>query len=56
MPEQWLPAGARLSVSFRAPLASKPPVFTVDWNGDGKIDATGPFRRGGTRFPVSHRC
>ena len=56
MPEQWVPAGARVSVRFHVPLASSAPVFTIDWNGDGKIDSLGPFRAGGARFPVSDRC
>lgn len=56
MPEQWVPAGARVSVTFHVPLASAAPVFTIDWNHDGKPDSIGPFRRGGTRFPTSDRC
>lgn len=56
MPEQWVPAGALVSVSFRVPLASAPPVFEIDWNGDGKVDSVGPFRPGGTAFPGSDRC
>jgi len=56
MPEQWVPAGARVSVRFHVPLPSSAPVFTIDWNGDGKIDSLGPFRAGGARFPVSDRC
>jgi len=51
-----VPAGARVSVRFHVPLASSAPVFTIDWNGDGKIDSLGPFRAGGARFPVSDRC
>ena len=56
MPEQWVPAGARVSVRFHVPLAASAPVFTIDWNGDGKVDSVGPFRAGGARFPVSDRC
>ena len=56
MPEQWVRAGARVSVRFPVPLAAKAPVFTVDWNADGKPDSVGPFRPGGKRFPTSDRC
>ena len=56
MPEQWVPAGARISVTFRAPLAAAAPVFAIDWDGNGKADSIGPFRRGGTRFPINDRC
>jgi hypothetical protein len=56
MPEQWVPAGALVSISFRVPLARTPPVFEIDWNGDGKVDSVGPFRRGGAGFPSSGRC
>jgi hypothetical protein len=56
MPEQWVRAGARVSVRFPVPLAGKAPVFTVDWNADGKPDSVGPFRPGGKRFPTSDRC
>ena len=56
MPEQWVPAGARVSVTFRVPLAAASPVFAIDWDGNGKIDSIGPFRPGGKRFPTSDRC
>jgi hypothetical protein len=56
MPEQWVPAGALVSVTFRAPLATTAPVFTIDWDGNGKIDSVGPFQPGGARFPSSERC
>lgn len=56
MPEQWVPAGARVSVTFHAPLASAAPVFAIDWDADGKVDSIGPFRRGGMRFPKNDRC
>jgi hypothetical protein len=56
MPEQWVPPGALVTVSFRVPLARTPPVFEIDWNGDGKVDSVGPFRRGGAGFPSTERC
>ncbi|HEY2374323.1 MAG TPA: hypothetical protein VGH82_17515 [Gaiellaceae bacterium] len=56
MPEQWVPTGARVSVTFHVPLAAAAPVFTIDWDGNGQVDSLGPFRRGGTRFPTSDRC
>lgn len=56
MPEQWVPARAWVSVSFHVPLGSAPPVFTIDWNHDGKADSVGPFRPGGAAFPTSERC
>ncbi len=56
MPEQWVPVGARVSVRFHVPLAASAPVFTIDWNGDGRIDSLGPFRPGGARIPLSDRC
>jgi hypothetical protein len=56
MPEQWVPAGARVSVTFQVPLAAAAPVFAIDWDGNGKIDSIGPFHAGGTRFPVDDRC
>ena len=56
MPEQWVPAGAWVSVRFHVPLGAAAPVFTIDWNADGKVDSVGPFRSGGARFPVSDRC
>jgi len=56
MPEQWVPAGARVSVRFHVPLAAGAPVFTIDWDGNGKVDSLGPFRPGGARFPMSDRC
>lgn len=56
MPEQWVPAGARVSVTFRVPLGTSAPVFRIDWDGNGKVDSVGPFRAGGARFPVSDRC
>jgi len=56
MPEQWVPAGAHVSVTFRVPLGTSAPVFRIDWNGDGKVDSVGPFRAGGARFPVNDRC
>jgi hypothetical protein len=56
MPEQWAPAGAWVSVRFHVPLEAAPPVFTIDWNADGKIDSAGPFRPGGAQFPTSDRC
>jgi hypothetical protein len=56
MPAQWLPVGARLAVTFQVPLAARAPVFTVDWNGDGKADSLGPFQPGGAGYPSSDRC
>jgi hypothetical protein len=56
MPEQWVPPGALVSVSFRVPLARTAPVFEIDWNGDGKVDSIGPFQPGGAGFPGSERC
>jgi hypothetical protein len=56
MPEQWVPAGALVSVSFRIPLARTPPVFEIDFDGNGKIDSVGPFRTGGANFPQTERC
>jgi len=56
MPEQWVPAGARVSVKFHVPLAAAAPVFTIDWNADGKADSVGPFRPGGKQFPANARC
>jgi len=56
MPAQWLPVGARLEVTFQVPLTAKAPVFSVDWNADGKPDSLGPFDPGGARFPLVDRC
>jgi hypothetical protein len=56
MSGQWVPAGARVSVTFRTPLASSAPVFAIDLDGNGKVDRVGPFRPGGARFPISDRC
>ncbi|HKU58219.1 MAG TPA: hypothetical protein VJP39_01330 [Gaiellaceae bacterium] len=56
MPEQWVRAGAWVSVKFHVPLATDAPVFTIDWNHDGKVDSVGPFRPGGGQFPTSDRC
>jgi hypothetical protein len=56
MPEQWVPVGARVSVTFRVPLAAAAPVFAIDWDANGKVDSVGPFRAGGTRFPARDRC
>jgi hypothetical protein len=56
MPEQWVPADALVSVSFRVPLARTPPEFEIDWDGDHKVDSIGPFRSGGARFPNTERC
>ena len=56
MPEQWVPVGARVSVTFHVPLAAAAPIFRIDWDGNGKVDSIGPFRRGGARFPTSDRC
>ena len=56
MPEQWVPAGARVSISFHVPLARTPPVFEIDWDGNGTVDSVGPFRAGGAAFPSTERC
>jgi len=57
MTAQELPNGALLVTSFDRPLATTPPVFAVDVNGDGRIDRRGSFRRGGAGFPnVGARC
>jgi len=56
VPEQWVPAGALVSVSFRIPLARTPPVSEIDFEGNGKIDSVGPFRTGGANFPQTERC
>jgi hypothetical protein len=56
MPEQWVPPGALVSLSFRVPLASRPPVFEIDFDGNGKVDSIGPFRAGGAGFPQTERC
>jgi hypothetical protein len=56
MPEQWVRAGARVSVRFHVPLAAAAPVFTIDWNADGKTDGVGPFRPGGKLFPTNDHC
>jgi len=31
-------------------------MFEIDWNGDGKIDVSGPFPPGGAGVPRSERC
>jgi len=49
MPEQWVPADALVSVSFRVPLARTPPEFEIDWDGDHKVDSIGRELR--RRFP-----
>jgi hypothetical protein len=56
MPEQWVPPGALVSVSFRVPLSRTPPVFEIDFDGNGTIDSVGPFRAGGAGFPQTDRC
>jgi len=47
---------ALVSVSFRIPLARTPPVFQIDFDGNGKIDSVGPFRTGGAQLPQTERC
>jgi len=49
-------ATALVSVSFRIPLARTPPVFEIDFDGNGKIDSVGPFRTGGAQLPQTERC
>jgi hypothetical protein len=56
MPEQWVRAGALVSVTFHVPLAARAPVFAVDSDGNGKADSVGPFRPGGSAFPANDSC
>lgn len=56
MPDQWVPARALVSISFQVPPARTPPVFEIDWDGDGTIDSIGPFGPGGAAFPSTERC
>jgi hypothetical protein len=56
MPEQWVPSGALVSIAFHVPLARTPPVFEIDWDGNGTVDSVGPFQRGGADFPNTERC
>src|SRR4029079_12199059 len=56
MPEQWVPAGALVSISFSLPLARTPPIFEIDWDGNGTVDSIGPFQAGGADLPSRERC